>query len=70
MDDREYKKLSQFKADIDLMVSNAKKYNLNESQVYNDAVKIQVKFILQNIAELHLIKCFMYIEICKAMETA
>jgi hypothetical protein len=42
MDKKVYKKLSEFKADIDLMVSNAKKYNLEDSQVYNDAVKIQV----------------------------
>jgi hypothetical protein len=34
--------MSQFKSDIDLMVSNAKKYNMKESQVYEDAVKIQV----------------------------
>lgn len=30
------------KADIELMVSNAKKYNMKDSLVYQDAVKIQV----------------------------
>jgi hypothetical protein len=30
------------KADIELMVSNAKRYNVKGSQIYEDAVKIQV----------------------------
>lgn len=34
--------MAQFKADIDLMTSNAKKYNVKGSQVYEDAIKIQV----------------------------
>lgn len=46
MDNKEYDSLADFKADIDLMVANAKKYNLKESQVYGDAVFIQ-KFVKQ-----------------------
>lgn len=38
--------MADFKADIDLMVANAKKYNVKESQVYGDAVFIQ-KFVKQ-----------------------
>lgn len=34
--------MAEFKADIELMVSNAKKYNMKGSEVYEDAVKIQV----------------------------
>lgn len=34
--------MAEFKSDIDLMVSNAKKYNMKGSEVYEDAVKIQV----------------------------
>jgi hypothetical protein len=45
IDNKDYNKLSQLKADIDLMASNAKKYNLKDSQVYNDAVKIQVRTV-------------------------
>ncbi|KAL9560599.1 hypothetical protein PS6_000054 [Mucor atramentarius] len=41
IDAHEYRQLAQFKADIDLMASNAKKYNVKGSQVYEDAVKIQ-----------------------------
>ncbi|KAI8370678.1 uncharacterized protein BYT42DRAFT_98580 [Radiomyces spectabilis] len=41
LDQHEYSSLSQLKADIELMVSNAKKYNIKESQVYEDAVAIQ-----------------------------
>lgn len=37
-----YQSISQMKADIDLMVSNAKKYNMKGSQIYEDAIKIQV----------------------------
>ncbi|KAI7905845.1 uncharacterized protein BX663DRAFT_497836 [Cokeromyces recurvatus] len=44
IDAKEYTLLSQFKADIELMISNAKKYNIKESQVYEDAIKIQ-KFV-------------------------
>ncbi|KAG2219089.1 hypothetical protein INT45_005820, partial [Circinella minor] len=40
IDQKEYKSVSELKADIDLMVSNAKRYNIKESQVYQDAVKI------------------------------
>lgn len=43
IDAREYRQLAQFKADIDQMAANAKKYNVKGSQVYEDAVKIQVK---------------------------
>ena len=42
VDQQEYKSVGELKADIDLMVSNAKKYNIKESQVYQDAVKIHV----------------------------
>lgn len=44
IDAREYRQLAQFKADIDQMAANAKKYNVKGSQVYEDAVKIQ-KFV-------------------------
>lgn len=44
IDAKEYKTMAEFKADIDLMVSNAKKYNMKGSEVYEDAVKIQ-KFV-------------------------
>ncbi|KAI9467879.1 Bromodomain-containing protein [Zychaea mexicana] len=40
IDQQEYKSVGDLKADIDLMVSNAKKYNIKESQVYQDAIKI------------------------------
>ncbi|PHZ14019.1 Bromodomain-containing protein [Rhizopus microsporus ATCC 52813] len=36
-----YQNISQMKADIELMVSNAKKYNMKGSQIYEDAIKIQ-----------------------------
>ncbi|KAF7722312.1 hypothetical protein EC973_003463 [Apophysomyces ossiformis] len=41
IDQKEYISLAKLKADIDLMVTNAKKYNMKESQVFEDAVKIQ-----------------------------
>ncbi|KAG0185397.1 hypothetical protein DFQ28_009395, partial [Apophysomyces sp. BC1034] len=41
IDQNEYPSFAKFKADIDLMVANAKKYNIKESQVFEDAVKIQ-----------------------------
>ncbi|KAI8088285.1 hypothetical protein BDF21DRAFT_491340 [Thamnidium elegans] len=44
IDAKQYSTMSQFKADIDLMVANAKKYNVKDSQVYGDAIKIQ-KFV-------------------------
>ncbi|KAF1799619.1 hypothetical protein FB192DRAFT_1387647 [Mucor lusitanicus] len=44
IDAREYRQVAQFKADIDQMAANAKKYNVKGSQVYEDAVKIQ-KFV-------------------------
>ncbi|KAI8890209.1 Bromodomain-containing protein [Backusella circina FSU 941] len=37
----QYQSFDQFKADIDLMVSNAQAYNESDSQVYNDALHIQ-----------------------------
>ncbi|KAI8147926.1 hypothetical protein BJV82DRAFT_664265 [Fennellomyces sp. T-0311] len=40
IDQQEYTSVADLKADIDLMVSNAKKYNIKESQVYQDAIKI------------------------------
>lgn len=43
IDAKQYSTMSQFKADIDLMVANAKKYNVKDSQVYGDAIKIQVR---------------------------
>ncbi|KAI7874767.1 Bromodomain-containing protein [Lichtheimia hyalospora FSU 10163] len=41
IDQQEYTAVTELKSDIDLMVSNAKKYNIKESQVYQDAVKLQ-----------------------------
>ncbi|CEI86268.1 hypothetical protein RMCBS344292_00711 [Rhizopus microsporus] len=41
IDKNMYQSISQMKADIDLMVSNAKKYNMKGSQIYEDAIKIQ-----------------------------
>ncbi|KAI8327234.1 hypothetical protein BD560DRAFT_418381 [Blakeslea trispora] len=46
IDAKEYTTLAEFKADLDLMISNAKRYNRKESQVYEDAVQIQ-KFVKQ-----------------------
>lgn len=58
--------MSQFKADIDLMVSNAKKYNMKGSEVYEDAVLIQVPFLyLMLYIKLTL---YVYIEICKKLD--
>jgi hypothetical protein len=37
----QYATVDEFKADIELMVSNAKKYNVKESYAYQDAIKIQ-----------------------------
>ncbi|KAG1152549.1 hypothetical protein G6F37_004143 [Rhizopus arrhizus] len=44
IDKKVYQHISQMKADIELMVSNAKRYNVKSSQIYEDAVKIQ-KFV-------------------------
>ncbi|KAI8975321.1 hypothetical protein BDF20DRAFT_914267 [Mycotypha africana] len=44
IDAKQYKYLSQFKSDLTQMVTNAKKYNIKESQVYEDATKIH-KFV-------------------------
>ncbi|KAM3580082.1 hypothetical protein VKS41_007323 [Umbelopsis sp. WA50703] len=41
IDKMQYTTLDQFKADVELMVSNAKKYNVKESYAYQDANKIQ-----------------------------
>lgn len=38
-----YTTLDDMKSDLYLMVANAKTYNLEESQVYQDAMEIQVK---------------------------
>jgi len=38
----EYEDVEALKADLTLMTSNAKKYNLKESSIYLDAVAIQV----------------------------
>jgi hypothetical protein len=40
IDKMQYTTLDQFKADVELMVSNAKKYNVKESYAYQDAIKI------------------------------
>ncbi|KAI9267863.1 hypothetical protein BY458DRAFT_475796 [Sporodiniella umbellata] len=44
VDKRAYQHISQMKADLDLMISNAKKYNMKGSQIYDDALKIQKFF--------------------------
>lgn len=36
-----YTTVDEFKSDVELMVSNAKKYNVKESYAYQDAIKIQ-----------------------------
>ncbi|KAI9313309.1 Bromodomain-containing protein [Dichotomocladium elegans] len=41
LDQQGYHSLTDMKADMELMVSNAKKYNMKDSQVYIDAVRIQ-----------------------------
>lgn len=40
IDKDQYSSVDQFKADVELMVSNAKKYNVKESYAYQDAIKI------------------------------
>jgi hypothetical protein len=37
----QYTTVDEFKSDVELMVSNAKKYNVKESYAYQDAIKIQ-----------------------------
>ncbi|KAI9277980.1 Bromodomain-containing protein [Umbelopsis sp. AD052] len=44
IDKMQYTSVDDFKADVELMVSNAKKYNVKESYAYQDAIRIQ-KFI-------------------------
>ncbi|KAH8553124.1 hypothetical protein BGW37DRAFT_439314 [Umbelopsis sp. PMI_123] len=41
IDKMQYATVDEFKADIELMVSNAKKYNVKESYAYQDAIQIQ-----------------------------
>lgn len=62
--------MSQFKADVEQMVANAKKYNVKESQVYEDAVKILVNMTQQirHYMIAFLILCSNCIEICKKLE--
>jgi hypothetical protein len=40
-----YKSLDEFEADIDTMCENAKHYNMPNSEVYRDAVKIKVTWL-------------------------
>jgi len=42
IDNHEYEDVKQFKVDMDTMFSNAKKYNERGSQVYEDAIALQV----------------------------
>jgi chromatin structure-remodeling complex subunit RSC1/2 len=39
---RDYKRMETFVADMNLMFNNAKAYNADESQIFNDAVTLQV----------------------------
>ncbi|CAO3673709.1 unnamed protein product [Rhizopus stolonifer] len=57
VDKRTYQHVSQMKADLDLMVSNTKRYNMKGSQIYEDAVKIQ-KFVKgwQGVKERAILK--------------
>ena len=41
---RKYQSVDHFMKDIDTMFNNAKIYNEDESQVYKDAVQLQVRF--------------------------
>lgn len=38
---KKYKSLDEFMRDVDLMFENAKRYNMDESQIYKDAVVLQ-----------------------------
>lgn len=40
----EYKELADLKADVELMFNNAKDYNMPGSEIYKDAVALQVDF--------------------------
>lgn len=40
---KKYKTLEDFMADVNLIFSNAKQYNTDESQIYKDAVKLQIE---------------------------
>jgi hypothetical protein len=42
VDNDEYDDIEALKADITLMASNAKKYNVKESSIFQDAVVLQV----------------------------
>jgi chromatin structure-remodeling complex subunit RSC1/2 len=39
---RDYKKMDAFVVDMNLMFNNAKLYNADESQIFQDAVSLQV----------------------------
>jgi len=39
---RDYKKMDNFVTDMNLMFNNAKIYNADESQIFKDAVTLQV----------------------------
>jgi uncharacterized protein YlzI (FlbEa/FlbD family) len=42
----EYEDIEALKADITLMTSNAKKYNVKESSIFQDAVILQVSTLV------------------------
>ena len=50
---RKYQSVEHFMKDIDTMFNNAKIYNEDESQVYKDAVQLQVPF-----SDIVRLKCF------------
>lgn len=60
--------MSEFKSDIDLMVANAKKYNVKDSQVYEDAIKIQVYTIIK-VSITHTLNSLYSLEICKILDS-
>lgn len=45
----QYTTVDDFKADIELMVSNAKKYNVKESYAYQDAIRIQASIYASSL---------------------
>ena len=42
---KKYQSVDQFMKDIDLMFNNAKEYNRDDSQIYKDAIELQVNTI-------------------------
>lgn len=56
---KKYHSVDAFMKDIDLMFDNAKTYNRDDSQIYKDAVELQVRtaFTRWNLNHTHILRC-------------